>query len=74
MAGFHEHQATLAKGIKPLNPAVKEDVRATAETKAKSDQQRAQDEKAFGGGAPASGVAMTRSEFQQTKLAANKPN
>lgn len=74
MAGYHEHQATLAKGIKKLDPAVKEDVKATAEAKAKNDQQRAQDDKAFGGGAPSSGVAMTRSEFQQTKLAANKPN
>lgn len=73
MAGFHEHQATLAKGIKKLDPAVKEDVKATAEAKAKTDQQRAQDEKAFGGGSPASGVAMTRSEFQATKLAA-KPH
>lgn len=47
MAGFHTHQATLAKGIKPTNPAVKEDVKATAEQKATADQQRAQDAKAF---------------------------
>jgi hypothetical protein len=73
MAGFHEHQATLAKGIKPLNPAVAQDVRDTAENKAKSDQQRAQDEKAFGGGSPTSGVAMTRSDFEKTKAAA-KPH
>lgn len=47
MAGFHAHQATLAKGIKPTNEAVKEDVKATAQQQAKNDQQRAQDDKAF---------------------------
>lgn len=47
MSGFHAHQATLAKGIKPTNEAVKEDVKATAEQKATNDQQRAQDVKAF---------------------------
>lgn len=47
MEGFHTHQATLAKGIKPTNPAVKEDVKATAEQKAVVDQQKAQDDKAF---------------------------
>lgn len=50
MAGFHEHQATLAKGIKPTNEAVKEDVKETAEQRAKNDQQRAQDAQAFDGG------------------------
>lgn len=47
MSGFHAHQATLAKGIKPTNEAVKEDVKVTADQKATNDQQRAQDDKAF---------------------------
>lgn len=68
MAGFHEHQATLAKGIKPTNPAVVEDVKATAAAKATTDQQKAQDGKAFE--APTSGVAMTRAEYR----AGAKPN
>lgn len=74
MAGFHEHQATLAKGIKPLHPAVKEDVKQTAENKAKVDQQKAQDEKVFE--QPSSGVAMTRSDFEKAKgaVAGAKPN
>lgn len=47
MEGFHAHQATLAKGIKPTNEAVKEDVNAMAKQKATIDQQRAQDGQAF---------------------------
>lgn len=47
LEGWHGHQATLAKGIRPTNPAVKEDVAAAASQKANSDQQRAQDAQAF---------------------------
>lgn len=87
MAGFHAHQATLAKGIKPTNPAVKEDVKATAEQKATNDQQKAQDAKAFdkpnGEAGDAAGAsqppnpAMTRSQFKAAQEAAKgsgKPN
>lgn len=88
MAGFHAHQATLAKGIKPTNPAVQEDVKATAEQKATVDQQKAQDAKTFdqepnGGAEKAAGAsqppnpAMTRSQFkaqQEAAKGAGKPN
>jgi hypothetical protein len=71
MAGFHEHQATLAKGIKPTNPAVKEDVKATAAQKATNDQQRAQDAKGF---EQTSGVAMTRSQLKEMQSKADGEN
>jgi hypothetical protein len=72
MAGFHEHQATLAKGIKPTNPAVKDDVKATALAMATVDQQKAQDEKVFE--TPVSGVALTRAQYEANKAAGAKPN
>ena len=63
MAGFHEHQATLAKGIKKLHPAVKEDVKATANQKAATDQQKAQDAKNFDG--PNSGTPVSREDYKK---------
>lgn len=87
MAGFHAHQATLAKGIKPINPAVQEDVKTTAEQKATVAQQKAQDAKIFdrpnggateaAGASPPSNPAMTRSQFKAQQEAAKgtgKPN
>jgi len=71
MEGWHVGQAVLANGFKKLKPAVGEDVEKTAKDKAKTDQQRAQDDKAFD--APASGVAMTRSEFNKQQ-GEQKPN
>jgi hypothetical protein len=65
MEGFHNHQATLAKGIKPTNPTVKEDIAATAAQKANGDQQRAQDAASFDAPRPESGTAMTRAEFKK---------
>jgi hypothetical protein len=79
MAGFHEHQATIAKGIKPTNEAVKEDVKATAEKKATVAQQKAVDAQAFDepspdaaadipsapSPAPSSAVPMTRAQFKK---------
>lgn len=84
MEGFHEHQATLAKGIKPTNEAVKEDVKATAADKAKNDQQRAVDEQTFDKPVgesdkpkpetvkeePKSGTPMTRAQFKASQEAA----
>lgn len=63
--GWHNGQAILANGFKKLKPDVAEDVAQTAKDRAKTDQQKAQDDKAFD--APASGVAMTRSEFNKKK-------
>lgn len=65
MAGFHEHQATLAKGIKPTNPAVKADVKATAEAKAKVDDQKAVDAQAFDGKSPTSGTPISREDYKR---------
>ena len=70
--GWHAGQAILANGFKKLKPEVAEDVAKTAKDKAVVDQQKAQDEKAFD--APASGVAMTRSQFEAQKQQQAKPN
>jgi hypothetical protein len=67
MAGFHEHQATLAKGIGKLEPDPEKKVAA----------QKAEDEKAFDGDTPSSGVPMTRAQFkasQEALKAGGKPN
>lgn len=79
MEGFHEHQATLAKGIGKLHPAVEEDVKETAAKKAKTEQAKAVDAEEFDKApAPSSGVPMTRAQFKaQQELAAagkGKPN
>lgn len=74
MKGFHEHQASLGKGIKPLHPAVAEDVKKTAAAKAKVNKQKAKDAAEFEAEAvkevktatengALSGVPMSRSEF-----------
>lgn len=63
--GWHAGQAIVASGFKKLKPEVAEDVEKTAKDKAKVQQQKAVDEKAFD--APASGVAMTRAEFEAQK-------
>lgn len=70
MEGFHDHQATLANGIKPLNPAVAEDVAATAAAKASRDQQKAQDAQSFDAPKPESGTSITRAQFKAQQEAA----
>lgn len=84
LEGWHAHQAIRGAGFKPLNPAVAEDVADTAAQKAKSGQQKAQDDKVFEQtdtsgvvNQPQSGVAMTRAQFkaqEEAKKASGKPN
>ena len=63
MAGYHDDQEQRIKGgIKKLHPAVAEDVKETAATKAKVEGQKADDAKAFE--APTSGIPMTRAQFK----------
>ncbi len=56
MAGFHDHQAKLAKGIKKPEPAE----RAAEQAEKAAAQQKAEDAKEF----VTSGQPMTRSDFE----------
>jgi hypothetical protein len=69
MEGYHSiSEARIKGGIGKLHPAVAEDLKETAAKAAKVDGQKAQDAKAFD--KPASGVAMTREEYQRQQQAA----
>jgi hypothetical protein len=70
MEGWHAGQAVLSQGFKKLHPEVAKDEAEKAAKKAEREAQQAEDAKVFD--APASGVAMTRSEFN--KQQAGKPN
>jgi hypothetical protein len=74
MQGYHSvSEARIKSGIGKLHPAVAEDVKETAAKKAKVEGQKAEDAKVFE--KPASGVAMTREEYQrQQQAAADKFN
>jgi hypothetical protein len=63
--GWHDGQAALASGFKKLHPEVAKDEAEKAVAKEKTDGQKAEDAAAFD--APASGVAMTRSEFKKSQ-------
>jgi len=67
--GWHAGQAILSKGFKKLHPEVEKDEADKAEKKAAREAEQAEDAKVFD--APASGVAMTRSEFKAQQA---KPN
>lgn len=74
MEGWHTGQGIRSKGFKKLHPEVQKD---QVEKAAKADQraaQQAEDAKAFD--APASGVAMTRADFEKQKAQQQdqKPN
>jgi len=64
--GWHDGQAIISRGFKKLHPAVAED---EADKAAKAAARKAeQDKDAAAFDAPASGVAMTRAEFEAQKL------
>jgi hypothetical protein len=67
--GWHAGQAILSHGFKKLHPEVAADEQQKLIKKAEREAQQAEDSKAFD--APASGVAMTRSEFNKQQA---KPN
>lgn len=69
--GWHEGQAVLSKGFKKLHPEVQKDEIDKAAKKSQREAQQAEDAKVFD--APASGVAMTRAEFEAQKAANAKP-
>jgi hypothetical protein len=69
-AGWHHGQEILSKGFKKLHPEVAADEKAKIVKKAEREAAQAEDAKVFD--APASGVAMTRSQFNEQKQA--KPN
>jgi hypothetical protein len=64
-AGWHHGQEILSKGFKRLHPEVAADEKAKLIKKAEREAAQAEDAKAFD--APASGVAMTRAEFEKKK-------
>lgn len=71
-AGWHHGQEVLSKGFKKLHPEVEADEKAKLIKKTEREAAQAEDAKTFD--APASGVAMTRAEFNKTKEQAGKPN
>lgn len=71
-AGWHHGQEILSKGFKKLHPEVAADEKAKLIKKTEREAAQAEDAKTFD--APASGVAMTRAEFNKTKEQAGKPN
>jgi len=70
--GWHEGQAILSKGFKKLHPEVEKDEADKAAKKAEREAEQAKDAAVFD--APASGVAMKRSEFEAQKQQQAKPN
>lgn len=66
-AGWYHGQEVLSKGFKKLHPEVAADEASKLIKKAKADEEKAKDAEAFD--APASGVAMTRSEFKKQQEA-----
>lgn len=72
MEGWHSGQEIRAKGFKALHPEVAKDEAEKAAKKADREKAQAEDAKAFD--APASGVAMTRSQFEAQKQHQAKPN
>jgi hypothetical protein len=71
-AGWHHGQEILSKGFKKLHPEVEADEKAKLIKRAEREAAQAEDAKAFD--APASGVAMTRKEFEAQKQQQAKPN
>jgi hypothetical protein len=69
--GWHAGQAILSKGFKKLHPEVAKDEAEKVAKKAQRDAEQAEDAKAFD--APASGVAMTRKDFEAQKAANKTP-
>jgi hypothetical protein len=69
-AGWHHGQEVLSKGFKKLHPEVEADEKAKLIKKTETEAAKVKDAKEFD--APASGVAMTRSQFNEQKQA--KPN
>lgn len=65
MEGWHAGQEVRAKGFKTLHPEVAKDEAEKAAKKAEREKAQAEDAKVFD--APASGVAMTRAEFNAQK-------
>ena len=72
MRGWHAGQEVLSQGFKKLHPEVEKDQADKAAAKEKVEGQKAEDAKAFD--APASGVAMTRAEFNKQQAQQAKPN
>ena len=70
--GWHDGQEILSKGFKKLHPEVEADERSKLIKKQEREAAQAEDAKAFD--APASGVAMTRAEFEKQKQQQGKPN
>lgn len=70
--GWHDGQEILSKGFKKLHPEVEADEKSKLIKKTEREAAQAEDAKAFD--APASGVAMTRAEFEKQKAAQGKPN
>jgi len=70
--GWHDGQEILSKGFKKLHPEVAEDEKQKLIKKQEREAAQAEDAKAFD--APASGVAMTRAEFEKQKQQQGKPN
>jgi hypothetical protein len=70
--GWHAGQAILSQGFKKLHPEVEADEKAKLIKKQEREAAQAKDAEVFD--APASGVAMTRAEFEKQKQQQGKPN